>query len=55
MNYFCDLHYKGEVETCTVSKLPMKNLSIKYYTIMDLLPVEYAVMLTRKSDVDRGE
>jgi hypothetical protein len=26
-----------------------------YYTIMDLLPVEYAVLLTRKSDTDRGE
>jgi hypothetical protein len=22
---------------------------------MDLLPVEYAVLLTRKSDIDRGE
>jgi hypothetical protein len=26
-----------------------------HYTIMDLLPVEYAVLLTRKSDIDRGE
>jgi hypothetical protein len=30
-------------------------LNIQYYTIMDLLPVEYAVLLTRKSDIDRGE
>jgi hypothetical protein len=25
------------------------------YTIMDLLPVEYAVLLTRKSDIGRGK
>jgi hypothetical protein len=30
-------------------------LSLQQYTIMDLLPVEYAVLLTRKSDIDRGE
>jgi hypothetical protein len=27
----------------------------QHYTSMDLLPVEYAVLLNRKSDIDRGE
>jgi hypothetical protein len=35
-------------------KRVMKNF-LQYYTIMDLLLVEYAVLLTRKSDIDRGE
>ena len=32
-----------------------KATAVVQYTIMDLLPVEYAVLLTRKSDIDRGE
>jgi hypothetical protein len=35
--------------------LQHSNFEMQYYTIMDLLPVEYAVLLTRKSDIDRGE
>ena len=30
------------------------DVFVKLYTIMDLLPVQYAVLLNRKSYIDRG-